>query len=817
MRKKIYILMVFVAIATFTFAQTKQNSNTNNLKTAKSAKQATAKVSVEQTNLADIDPNAQNNGIFYIPSKNLDFSVQGNRSFLYSNGPLITHIGSGPGGADYSLLEYPNTTLGFGHAISTGYMIADNVVINATSWTIDSIAFFSYQTGSTTSSTITGYHVMILDGAPGDTSTNVVWGDTITNVISTTEWTGIYRGSDTTNSDRPVMISYCNTNGLILGGGEYWIVWRCAGSLTSGPWIPPITISGTPATGNAMQYDGSLWNDVIDGGGPQGFPFNIYGTEIPSSCPFPTNINVTNITDISADISWTENGSATNWEVEYGTTVNVSTNPDTSITGLTANIIYDVYVRAVCGAGDTSYWAGPYTFITASCPVSEQCIYTITMDDSYGDGWNGASINVIQDGTTIKEFTLLSGSNSIDSVSICNSSTIELQWNSASFDDEISFTFSDPFAGEIITITDASTLTDGQIFHTFIASCTPPSCLTPTGLTVNNITTTSADLDWTPAGSESAWQIEWGNTNFIQGAGTLANVTTHPYNLTSLSVGTVYDFYVRAVCGAGDTSYWAGPYSFNTLCDAISTFPWIDSFENGITCWLITGLAGVETWEIDDSDPHTGSYNAKCLYDDNLQDQNELLITPLLDFTSVSNGKLDFWFQGSKYWSVAPNDSCDLNVLISTDGGTTWTTDTLWDEEVDTTWTTWEWTNAQVDLSAYAGESTIKIAFQYYGNNGAQFSLDDISIEEGSEIEENSDNTSVNIYPNPAKNLINIKSSDKIENVKIYNLTGQIVFDKMINDNSVQINTSEYKSGIYFIKIRTKDGLINKKITITKN
>jgi hypothetical protein len=95
--------------------------------------------------------------------------------------------------------------------------------------------------------------------------------------------------------------------------------------------------------------------------------------------------------------------------------------------------------------------------------------------------------------------------------------------------------------------------------------------------------------------------------------------------------------------------------------------------------------------------------------------------------------------------------------------------------------------------------------------------VDDISIEEGSEIEENSDNTSVNIYPNPAKNLINIKSSDKIENVKIYNLTGQIVFDKMINDNSVQINTSEYKSGIYFIKIRTKDGLINKKITITKN
>jgi len=245
-----------------------------------------------------------------------------------------------------------------------------------------------------------------------------------------------------------------------------------------------------------------------------------------------------------------------------------------------------------------------------------------------------------------------------------------------------------------------------------------------------------------------------------------------------------------------------------------------EGFEGGTvppTDWTLTSTNVTETWGIDDYDPHTDSYNATCLYDDNLQDQNELLITPLLDFTSVSNAILDFWFLGSKYYAVTPYDNYDLNVLISTDGGTTWTTDTLWDEEVDTTWTTWEWTNAQVDLSAYAGESTIKIAFQYYGNNGAQFSLDDISIEEGSEIEENSDNTSVNIYPNPAKNLINIKSSDKIENVKIYNLTGQIVFDKMINDNSVQINTSEYKSGIYFIKIRTKDGLINKKITITKN
>ncbi len=78
-------------------------------------------------------------------------------------------------------------------------------------------------------------------------------------------------------------------------------------------------------------------------------------------------------------------------------------------------------------------------------------------------------------------------------------------------------------------------------------------------------------------------------------------------------------------------------------------------------------------------------------------------------------------------------------------------------------------------------------------------------------------NNNINIYPNPSKNFINIESSDKIENIKLYNFTGQIVFDKIINNNSIQINTSVYKSGIYFIKIKTKNNLINKKITITEN
>ncbi len=201
-----------------------------------------------------------------------------------------------------------------------------------------------------------------------------------------------------------------------------------------------------------------------------------------------------------------------------------------------------------------------------------------------------------------------------------------------------------------------------------------------------------------------------------------------------------------------------------------------EGFEGGAvppTDWTLTSTNVTETWGIDDYDPHTGSYNATCLYDDNLQDQNELLITPLLDFTSVSNAILDFWFLGSKYYAVTPYDNCNLNILISTDGGTTWTTDTLWDEEVDTTWTTWEWTNVQVNLSAYAGESTIKIAFQYYGNDGAQFSLDDIMIYESGQydIEIGDANTNSEYTIIPLKQIFPVNFSANAANVGFDTLT----------------------------------------------
>src|SRR5690606_11521264 len=73
-------------------------------------------------------------------------------------------------------------------------------------------------------------------------------------------------------------------------------------------------------------------------------------------------------------ISWTENGTATEWEIEYGLTgftqgsgIVVTDNDGIlgeTLSGLTDNTDYDVYVRAICSTTNMSAWVGPVSFTT---------------------------------------------------------------------------------------------------------------------------------------------------------------------------------------------------------------------------------------------------------------------------------------------------------------------------------------------------------------------------------------------------------------------------------------------------------------------
>ena len=63
------------------------------------------------------------------------------------------------------------------------------------------------------------------------------------------------------------------------------------------------------------------------------------------------------------------------------------------------------------------------------------------------------------------------------------------------------------------------------------------------------------------------------------------------------------------------------------------------------------------------------------------------------------------------------------------------------------------------------------------------------------------------IYPNPCKDILNIKGNKEIELIEIYNVQGSCVLKKYLGYNvkSYSINIPDFSKGIYFIRILYKD------------
>ncbi|MBP5643461.1 MAG: T9SS type A sorting domain-containing protein, partial [Bacteroidales bacterium] len=73
----------------------------------------------------------------------------------------------------------------------------------------------------------------------------------------------------------------------------------------------------------------------------------------------------------------------------------------------------------------------------------------------------------------------------------------------------------------------------------------------------------------------------------------------------------------------------------------------------------------------------------------------------------------------------------------------------------------------------------------------------------------------VEIYPNPAKDMLTIKA-DRIDYVKIYNSIGQIVFENKVNSEEISINLDGFDVGVYLVKAVVDGEVITRKVSIQK-
>lgn len=76
-------------------------------------------------------------------------------------------------------------------------------------------------------------------------------------------------------------------------------------------------------------------------------------------------------------------------------------------------------------------------------------------------------------------------------------------------------------------------------------------------------------------------------------------------------------------------------------------------------------------------------------------------------------------------------------------------------------------------------------------------------------------NNSLVIFPNPAKDFMTIQAVTNIKDIKVYDVTGQVVINQTVNGNRITVNTSGFGAGVYYMKADLSNGgTIVKKVVI---
>ncbi len=328
----------------------------------------------------------------------------------------------------------------------------------------------------------------------------------------------------------------------------------------------------------------------------------------PPTCRRPATITTTTVTSNSAILNWVQptnpNGSvASTWQIvalpcaspaPVGNPTtglifnNVTSNPFT-LTGLSPATCYTIYIRAICSTTDASTWANAANittlvappvcggnFVDAGgtganyaansnvttiiCPTNPGEIVTVTFTAFDTEAtWDGL---YVYDGTGIVPANIIASANGAANVpgGIPGSywgNAIPGPFTSTAADGCLTFVFR----------SDGAVQNPGWVAN---VTCSPaPTCLRPSTITATPITQTSAVLNWVqlpnPNGSTAtAWEVLVLPAGSPVPTGPGIPVTSLPYNVNTLTPGTAYVFYVRAICSSSDASQWSA-FNFATL------------------------------------------------------------------------------------------------------------------------------------------------------------------------------------------------------------------------------------------------------------
>ncbi|MCQ2281362.1 MAG: fibronectin type III domain-containing protein, partial [Bacteroidales bacterium] len=308
-------------------------------------------------------------------------------------------------------------------------------------------------------------------------------------------------------------------------------------------------------------------------------------------CDQVTNLSVSDVDAQSALVAW--QGSAAGYELQYKASdatiwndVIYTSSLNYQLTGLNANVAYDVHVRAACSDHSHSSWSS----------------ISFTTSDSSSDCEVPYDITVLVDRTSAYIYWM------------GDANVYEFQYRYA--DDEDGWTMLQEISSYSITLMPLepeqaydfrlrSKCDDDNVSDWVLIPFTTLDRhwgLFPTDVTVSNVTDHSAQFQWSPAYDESDWSVHvvGGNLDSI------FYTSTNPVICSNLRPNTTYSVSVAALWD-GAISDWSEEVFFTTgtsaICEhlqisTVSIYPNPASYTTTIT---LSGIQGEVLLEIVDN------------------------------------------------------------------------------------------------------------------------------------------------------------------------------------------------------------------------
>ena len=213
--------------------------------------------------------------------------------------------------------------------------------------------------------------------------------------------------------------------------------------------------------------------------------------------------------------------------------------------------------------------------------------------------------------------------------------------------------------------------------------------------------------------------------------------------------------------------------------------------------------------------PHRGNKHAVLEWDETEEPmaQDQTLITPVLSITRPT--VLQFWT-----WVQYGTDGYDHFVVRVYD-----TYNGTWEDKWDAADMPYGQINAydvpiSINLDEYIGKN-IKIGFRGYNTFGEWLAfdwfVDDVKVVPTDTTDVNVNELTalkLNVYPNPAKDVVRIEAAKTIQQVQLMAVNGVMLEDRKASSKQVELNLEGYSKGIYVVRIVTEDGVATQKINL---